>query len=164
MTVNRTLLLRNGIVLTMDPAIGDLDRGDVLVNDGEIAQVGRDLDVEAEIIDCTGKIVLPGFINSHQHLFQTALRSYWADALEIDYFTQPRTGSNAIFHNYTPDDVYWGYYVGALENLAAGRRWRRRRTRRSRSARGRRRARGRLLRPSVTAPLGTKVTGSCSRR
>jgi 5-methylthioadenosine/S-adenosylhomocysteine deaminase len=118
--MNRTLLLRNGIVLTIDPAIGDLDRGDVLVNNGEIAQVGRDLDVEAEIIDCTGKIVLPGFVNSHQHLFQTALRSYWADALEIDYFTQSRTGSNAIFHHYTPDDVYWGYYVGALENLAAG--------------------------------------------
>jgi 5-methylthioadenosine/S-adenosylhomocysteine deaminase len=119
-TTNGTLLLRNGIVLTMDPAIGDLDRGDVLVKDGAIVQVGRDLNVEAEIIDCSGKVVLPGFVNSHQHLFQTALRSYWADALEIDYFTQSRTGSNAIFHHYTPDDVYWGYYVGALENLAAG--------------------------------------------
>jgi 5-methylthioadenosine/S-adenosylhomocysteine deaminase len=119
-TTNETLLLRNGIVLTMDPAIGDLDRGDVLVKDGVIAQVGRDLDLDAEIIDCAGHIVLPGFVNSHQHLFQTALRSYWADALEIDYFTQSRTGSNAIFHHYTPDDVYWGYYVGALENLAAG--------------------------------------------
>jgi 5-methylthioadenosine/S-adenosylhomocysteine deaminase len=119
-TESGALLLRNGIVLTMDPAIGDLDCGDVLVEDGVIAQVGRKLEADAEIIDCDGHIVLPGFVNSHQHLFQTALRSYWADALEIDYFTQSRAGSNAIFHHYTPDDVYWGYYVGALENLAAG--------------------------------------------
>ncbi|MGW6622044.1 amidohydrolase family protein [Nocardia sp. NPDC055002] len=114
------LLLRGGIVLTMDDDLGDLDRGDVLIEDGKIVQVGREVHADAEILDCAGKIVLPGFVNSHHHMFQTALRSYWSDALDLDYFIQSRAGADALFHQYTPDDVYWGQLGGALENLAAG--------------------------------------------
>lgn len=114
------LLLRGGIVLSMDPTVGDLEVGDVLIEDGEILAVGRDLAAEAAELDCSGKIVLPGFVNSHHHMFQTALRSYWADALDLDYFMQSRFGPDALFHQYTPDDVYWGELGGALENLAAG--------------------------------------------
>lgn len=122
--MNGTLLLRNGTVLTMDPEIGDLRCADVLIEDDRIAQVGTglaaDADADAEILDCTGKIVIPGFVNSHQHMFQTALRSYWADATAADYFTQSRSGTSGIFHHYTPGDVYCGELAGALENLAAG--------------------------------------------
>ncbi|MBF6180048.1 amidohydrolase family protein [Nocardia otitidiscaviarum] len=115
------LLLRGGAVLTMDDEIGDFDNADVLITNGEIAAVGHDLDAkDATIIDCGGKIVIPGFVNSHHHMFQTALRSFWSDALEIDYFLQSRTGDDALFHQYTPEDVYWGEYGGALECLAAG--------------------------------------------
>jgi 5-methylthioadenosine/S-adenosylhomocysteine deaminase len=114
------LLLRGGTVLTMDPQIGDLEAGDVLVEDGTIEAVGRNVEADAEILECAGKIVLPGFVNSHLHMFQTALRSYWSDALAVDYFTQSRLGQKAIFHQYTPEDVYWGQFAGALENLAAG--------------------------------------------
>jgi cytosine/adenosine deaminase-related metal-dependent hydrolase len=118
--MNGKLLLRNGTVLTMDPEIGDLRHADVLVEGGRIAQVGTGLTVDAEVLDCSGKIILPGFVNSHQHMFQTALRSYWADATAADYFTQSRSGPGGIFHHYTPEDVYWGELAGALENLAAG--------------------------------------------
>jgi cytosine/adenosine deaminase-related metal-dependent hydrolase len=105
----------------MDPNVGDFDRGDVLIEDGAIAAVGRDLPAgDAEVLDCAGKIVLPGFVNTHHHMFQTALRSYWADALDIDYFLQSRAGDEALFHQYTPEDVYWGEFGGALENLSAG--------------------------------------------
>jgi 5-methylthioadenosine/S-adenosylhomocysteine deaminase len=114
------LLLRNAIVLTMDDEIGDLARGDVLVEHGVISRVGVDLNVEAHVLDCADKIVLPGFVNSHLHMFQTALRAYWSDALAEDYFTQSRTGRDALFHQYTPEDVYWGELAGALENLSAG--------------------------------------------
>ncbi|WP_280377126.1 amidohydrolase family protein [Nocardia wallacei] len=114
------LLLRGGIVLTMDEDLGDHDRGDVLIEDGRIVQVGPDVHAEARVLDCSGKIVLPGFVNSHHHMFQTALRSYWSDALELDYFLQSRSGADALFHQYTPEDVYWGEFGGALENLAAG--------------------------------------------
>ncbi|WP_324192189.1 amidohydrolase family protein [Nocardia brasiliensis] len=113
-------LLRGGIVLTMDDEIGDFDKADVLIDNGEIVAVGRDLHSAAKVVDCAGKIVIPGFVNSHHHMFQTALRSFWSDALEIDYFLQSRTGEDALFHQYTPEDVYWGEYGGALECLAAG--------------------------------------------
>ncbi|MFI7665701.1 amidohydrolase family protein [Nocardia sp. NPDC049526] len=114
------LLLRGGIVLTMDEKLGDHERGDVLIEDGRIVEVGQDLQADAQVLDCAGKIVLPGFVNSHHHMFQTALRSYWADALDMDYFMQSRAGADALFHQYTPEDVYWGQFGGALENLAAG--------------------------------------------
>ncbi|MEU5761197.1 amidohydrolase family protein [Nocardia sp. NPDC047648] len=114
------LLLRGGIVLTMDENLGDHERGDVLIEDGRIVEVGQDLQADAQVLDCAGKIVLPGFVNSHHHMFQTALRSYWADALDLDYFMQSRAGADALFHQYTPEDVYWGQFGGALENLAAG--------------------------------------------
>jgi len=114
-------LLRGGIVLSMDPDVGDFERGDVLIEDGAILGVGRDLSTaDADVVDCADKIVVPGFVNSHHHMFQTALRNYWADALDLDYFLQSRTGNAALFHQYTPSDVYWGELAGGLENLAAG--------------------------------------------
>jgi 5-methylthioadenosine/S-adenosylhomocysteine deaminase len=114
-------LLRNATVLTMDDDIGDLARGDILIENGAISSVGVDLvTADAHVLDCTDKIVLPGFVNSHLHMFQTALRGYWSDALAEDYFAQSRTGRDAIFHQYTPEDVYWSEFVGALQNLSAG--------------------------------------------
>src|SRR5689334_255916 len=105
----------------MDPDIGDLDQGDVLIEDGAIVAVGRDLGgAGAEVLDWGGKIVIPSFVNPNHHMFQTALRSYWADALDVDYFLQSRTGAEALFHQYTPDDVYRGEFAGALENMSAG--------------------------------------------
>ncbi len=114
-------LFRGGTVLSMDPGVGDFERGDVLIEGGDIVEVGEDLAaVDADVVDCTDKIVVPGFVNSHHHMFQTALRNYWSDALDLDYFLQSRTGEDALFHQYTPADVYWGELAGALENLAAG--------------------------------------------
>jgi 5-methylthioadenosine/S-adenosylhomocysteine deaminase len=118
-STDRTLL-RGGTVLSMDPDVGDLEAGDVLIEDGRIVAVEPNLDADAEVLDCSGRIVMPGFVNSHHHMFQTALRSYWSDALEMDYFLQSRAGDQALFHQYTPEDVYWGEFGGALENLAAG--------------------------------------------
>jgi 5-methylthioadenosine/S-adenosylhomocysteine deaminase len=113
-------LLKNATVLTMDPEVGDLVVGDVLIEDSTIRDVGSDLGTDGEVIDCSGCIVIPGFVNSHIHMFQTALRGYWTDALAPDYFAQSRGGPGAIFHKYTPDDVYIGEYAGALECLNAG--------------------------------------------
>ncbi|WP_157514040.1 amidohydrolase family protein [Nocardia concava] len=118
--IDGRLLLRGGIVLTMDESLGDFERGDVLLENGRIAEVGQEVHADAQVVDCTGKIILPGFVNSHHHMFQTALRSFWSDALDVDYFMQSRVGTDALFHQYTPDDVYWGQFGGALENLAAG--------------------------------------------
>ncbi|MEU2031187.1 hypothetical protein [Nocardia amamiensis] len=49
----------------MDEALGDCERADVLIEDGKIARVGPDLDADTGVLDCVGKIVLPGFVISH---------------------------------------------------------------------------------------------------
>ena len=68
------LLIRGGYVLTMDPA-GDIPGGDVHVCDGVIKAVGRNLDVpRAEVVDAGGKIVAPGLVDTHWHLWNTLLR------------------------------------------------------------------------------------------
>jgi cytosine/adenosine deaminase-related metal-dependent hydrolase len=71
-TVN--LLIRGGYVLTMDSA-GDLPGADVHIRDGVIQQIGRNLDVpEAEVITASGKIVAPGLVDTHWHMWNTLLR------------------------------------------------------------------------------------------
>ncbi|MEV7091189.1 amidohydrolase family protein [Streptomyces sp. NPDC093085] len=119
MTTSR-VLLKDGIVLSMDDAIGDFSTGDILIEDGRIVSVGPGLAADARTVDCRGKIVIPGFVNSHIHMFQTALRSYWSDALAADYFRQSREGAGAILHHYTPEDVYWSMLAAGLECLGAG--------------------------------------------
>ena len=114
------LILRNGLVMSMDPAIGDFTTADVLIQGTKIRAVGVRLTADAPALDCTGRIIVPGFVNSHHHMFQTALRGSWSDALSEDYFTQSRQGEKAVFHVYTPEDVYWGQYAGALEQVSAG--------------------------------------------
>jgi 5-methylthioadenosine/S-adenosylhomocysteine deaminase len=74
--------LRGGAVLSMDSAVGDFDEADVLVDGKNIAAVGRNVNAgDAEVIDAKGMIVMPGFIDTHHHQFETALRSFLADGL-----------------------------------------------------------------------------------
>jgi len=72
-------LLSGGMVVSMDPAVGDLDRGDVLITDGVITEVAARIDApDAEVIDATDRIVLPGFVDTHRHAWQTAFRGLGA--------------------------------------------------------------------------------------
>ena len=72
---SQRLVFRNGFVVSMDPEIGEIPNGDVLVEDGKIVDVGRDLGVsDAEEIDATGMIVMPGFVDTHRHTWQTPVR------------------------------------------------------------------------------------------
>jgi 5-methylthioadenosine/S-adenosylhomocysteine deaminase len=77
----RRMLIRNAdLVLTMEPRLGDgalglIPGGDVAIEDTCIAAVGRGLDsAGARIVDATGKLVLPGFVDVHNHLWQALLR------------------------------------------------------------------------------------------
>jgi cytosine/adenosine deaminase-related metal-dependent hydrolase len=66
-------LLTGGTVVSMDPAVGDLARGDVLIEDGVIVDMAERVDApDAEVIDATDRIVLPGFVDNHRHTWQTA--------------------------------------------------------------------------------------------
>jgi 5-methylthioadenosine/S-adenosylhomocysteine deaminase len=111
------MLVQGGQVLTMDPAAGDLDRGDVLIEDGRIVAVAPHLDAEAEAVDATGFIVMPGFVDSHRHTWEAPIRGCAPDATLDDYFVDVLDSFAPV---YTAEDVYAGNLAGALECLDAG--------------------------------------------
>ena len=80
MSERSEFLIRNAYVLTMDAAVGDIAGGDVHVRAGAIAAVGRGLTAPgAEVIDGAGMLVLPGFVETHWHVWTTLLRSLSGD-------------------------------------------------------------------------------------
>jgi cytosine/adenosine deaminase-related metal-dependent hydrolase len=116
--MSHKILIRGGWVASMDEQLGDIPGGDVLIEDDVIRAVGGDLGgVDAEIIDAAGKLVVPGMVDTHRHTWQTQMRGICADMTLIDYMNTIRL---AISPNYTPDDVYIGNKLGALEALNAG--------------------------------------------
>ncbi|MBA2810543.1 amidohydrolase family protein [Streptomyces sp. KM273126] len=113
------MLLRSGHIVTMDPAIGDLPQGDVLIEDGKITAVEQriDADVDAEVLDMTGRIVIPGFVDTHRHTWETSIRGCAPDATLDDYFVDVLDTFAPV---YTPEDVYAANLAGTLECLNAG--------------------------------------------
>ncbi|MEU7718915.1 amidohydrolase family protein [Streptomyces tibetensis] len=110
-------LLRSGHVISMDPDIGDLPQGDVLVEDGRIAAVEPDISADAEVLDLSGHIVIPGFVDTHRHTWEAPIRGVAPDATLDDYFVDILDTFAPL---YTPQDVYAGNLAGALECLNAG--------------------------------------------
>jgi 5-methylthioadenosine/S-adenosylhomocysteine deaminase len=111
------ILLRGGTVITMDPEVPDLPSGDVLIEDDRIVGVQTHIDSDAEVIDCTDKIVIPGFIDSHRHTWETAIRGCAPNATLDDYFVEVLDTFAPL---YRPDDVYASNLAGSLECLNAG--------------------------------------------
>jgi len=116
-TERSELLIRNGYVLTMDAAAGDIAGGDVHIRGGAIAAVGRGLSAPgAEIIDGTGMLVLPGFVETHWHIWTALLRSLAGDRQEHGYFPTSRT----VGTFYSADDMYAAGRLAAAEAINAG--------------------------------------------
>jgi len=110
-------LLKGGTVISMDPEVGDLDVADVLVEDGKISAIQQSLDADAEVVDCTGKILIPGFIDSHRHTWEAAIRGCAPNATLDDYFVEVLDTFAPL---YQADDVYASNLAGSLECLNAG--------------------------------------------
>lgn len=111
------LLLRSGHVVSMDPDIGDLPQGDVLIEDGRIAAVEREIVADADALDMSGRIVVPGFVDTHRHTWEASIRGVAPDATLDDYFVDILDTFAPL---YTPEDVYAANLAGALECLDAG--------------------------------------------
>ena len=115
---SQRLFIRNGFVVSMDPTVGEVPNGDVLVDDGVIVEIGRGLEVgDAEEIDATGMIVMPGFVDTHRHTWQTPVRGV-LPCCTLDHYFAVMLGSVGGF--YRPEDVHIGDYAGALEALNGG--------------------------------------------
>lgn len=113
------LLIKGGIVLTLDPSAGDFAVGDVLVEGEKILAVGHDLPVEnAEVIDARGMIVMPGLIDAHRHAWQGTLRRLMPNVATLgDYINATHF---SLAKHYRPLDMYLGNYATALTCLDAG--------------------------------------------
>jgi 5-methylthioadenosine/S-adenosylhomocysteine deaminase len=111
-------LIAGGTVISMDPAVGDLDRGDVLIEDHVIVDVAERIAAsDAVVIDATDRVVLPGFVDTHRHTWQTAFRGVGADWTFAEYLVAVH---GTLKPHYQPEDVYLGNLLGRLEALHSG--------------------------------------------
>jgi 5-methylthioadenosine/S-adenosylhomocysteine deaminase len=126
----RRYVIRGGSVMSMDyPNVGDFAQADVLVEGNTILAVGPHIPAgTADVIDATGRIVMPGFIDTHHHQFETALRSYLADGVLINDGSGTPSGSTTYYEFilnkfapvYRPQDVYINELFGGLSQLDDG--------------------------------------------
>jgi 5-methylthioadenosine/S-adenosylhomocysteine deaminase len=125
----RRYVIRGGSVMSMDPQVGDFPEADVLVEGKKILAVGPNLHTGgAAVIDARGRIVMPGFIDTHHHQFETALRSFLADGILINDKSNTPSGNTTYFEFilltfapvYRPQDVYINELFGSLSQLDAG--------------------------------------------
>lgn len=111
-------LIRGGIVLTQDPELGELPSADVLVEGAEIVAVGAGLAADgARVIDVTGDIVIPGFVDTHRHTWETSIRTCAPDYALITYFSAIL---DKFARHYRAEDVHSATQWGALECINAG--------------------------------------------
>jgi cytosine/adenosine deaminase-related metal-dependent hydrolase len=118
--MSKELLIKGGHVVTVDPDLGDLPAGDVLVADGLIVAVGPDLEpatTAAEVIEAAGRLVIPGLVDTHRHVWQGAIGGYTPQITGAGYGPAVLTG---ISLKHSPEDVYAGTLWGALQALDAG--------------------------------------------
>ena len=125
----RRYVIRGGMVMSMDPAVGDFVQADVLVEGKTILAIAPHVPAgTADVIDASGRIVMPGFIDTHHHQFETALRSFLADGVLI---SDPNSGpsGNTTYYEYVllkfapvyrPQDVYINELFAGLSQLDDG--------------------------------------------
>ena len=111
-------LIKNATIISVDPKIGDLHRGDILIEGSKIAAIAPSIPAGgAEIVDGTDRIAIPGFIDTHRHTWELLLRGTGADWTLAQYFTGVRKVMGGL---YTPEDNYVANNLGALDALDAG--------------------------------------------
>ncbi len=116
---DRLVLLTGGAVVTMDPAFGTLERADVLLRGDRIAEVGPGLTVaDAIVVDVSGSIVAPGFVDTHRHAWQAQMRRTIPDVDDLVDYLQSTLVRVAPL--YGPHDMYVGTRLAALTALDGG--------------------------------------------
>jgi 5-methylthioadenosine/S-adenosylhomocysteine deaminase len=115
---SQRMVLQNGTVLTLDRQLGNFLQADVLIEGSKIVSVGPNQSVvDAEVIDATDMIVMPGFVDTHRHIWQGILRNILPDALLGDYLRDILGVMAPVFR---PQDAYAGNLISALGAIDAG--------------------------------------------
>jgi 5-methylthioadenosine/S-adenosylhomocysteine deaminase len=116
---NGRTLFKGGTIVTMDPKVPNLSTGDVLVDGGRIAAVGVNLRSDgAEVIDATGSIVMPGFVDAHHHMWLGVMRRMMPDV--DDLFAYIDVVAEKLGTHYRPLDMYLSTKLTAIASLDAG--------------------------------------------
>jgi len=114
-------VLNGGIVLSLDKKVGNFSQADVLIEGSKIAAVGPNLKVEnAEVIDASNMIVMPGFIDTHRHLWEGILRNIGTDIPLEGAESYLAFVLNVLAPAYRARDVYVGNKVSTLGLIDAG--------------------------------------------
>jgi 5-methylthioadenosine/S-adenosylhomocysteine deaminase len=117
----RRILLKGGIVLSMDPKVGDFEKADVLIEGKKIAAVGPNLKAaSAAVIDATDRIVMPGLIDTHHHQYQAVLRGLIPDALLQEDYNRVINNPGALNAFYQPEDAYAGELLASVGQMRTG--------------------------------------------
>ncbi|WP_217185635.1 amidohydrolase family protein [Streptomyces sp. AC495_CC817] len=115
--MSRTLL-RGARVITMTPGRPDAEHLDILVDGDRVAALAENIEApDAEVVDFSGRIVIPGLVNAHLHTWQTALRSVGADWTLMQYLTHLH--GECVGH-YAPADMHISNLAGALNQINCG--------------------------------------------
>lgn len=111
-------LIQNANIVSMDDKVGDFV-GDILISDDKISEVGKNLTAPegADIINASGKIALPGFVNAHIHTWQTALRGIAADWTISQYLRAMHAG---LATHFSAEDIGIANAMGALNQINSG--------------------------------------------
>lgn len=120
MTAN--LFIKNATIITMDPSLGTLHNTDMMISDSLIVRIGAHLDVyeeeNSEIVDASGMIVIPGFIDTHRHVWESLVRNIGADWSLNTYMQHIYYGGYGS--RLRVEDSYIANYLGAMEAINAG--------------------------------------------
>jgi cytosine/adenosine deaminase-related metal-dependent hydrolase/ribose/xylose/arabinose/galactoside ABC-type transport system permease subunit len=114
-------LIRGGIVLSLDPEVGDFAEADVLFDGDRIAAIGPGLAADdAEVIDASGMIVMPGFVDSHRHIWEGILRNIGTDVPLEGRVSYISFVLRTLAPAFRPEDAYAGNLVSAVGAIDAG--------------------------------------------
>jgi len=120
--MHQKLLKNIDFIVTFNDREEKFEHCDILIEGPAIKAIGKNLDAEAagdaEVVDCTGLTALPGFVNTHHHLYQTLFRGI-KEVQELPLFPW-LIGLYEFWKNITPEAVYYGALVGFSELLRTG--------------------------------------------
>lgn len=117
------LLITNATIVTVNKEKEIITNGAIAVKDNKIVNIGSSSELRKkypsskQVIDATGKVIFPGLINTHNHLFQVLYKGLGDDRLLSDWLTQV---TFPISIHLTPEDVYLAALTGCMDGLHSG--------------------------------------------